>query len=64
MRRPAAGRSTLRTKIVATVGPSTSARDKVHALAELGVDVVRVNFAHAGHEEAANIIAWVREASA
>jgi len=63
MHRRAAGRHSLRTKIVATVGPSTSARDKVHALAELGVDVIRVNFAHAGHEEAGRIIAWVREAS-
>ncbi len=54
----------MRTKIVATIGPSTSERDKVHALAELGVDVIRVNFAHASHEEAGRIIEWVREASA
>jgi len=54
----------LRTKIVATIGPATSERDSVHALAELGVDVIRVNFAHASHEDAARIIEWTREASA
>ena len=54
----------MRTKIVATVGPATCERDSVHALAELGVDVIRVNFAHATHEDAARIIEWTREASA
>jgi pyruvate kinase len=54
----------LRTKIVATVGPSTSTVDAIHALAEMGVDVVRINFAHATHEGAAAIIRWVREAAA
>ena len=53
----------MRTKIVATVGPATRARDKVHALSELGVDVVRINFAHGTHEEHAQVIEWVREAS-
>jgi pyruvate kinase len=54
----------LRTKIVATIGPATAAVDKVHALAELGVDVVRLNFAHGTHESHARVIEWVREASA
>jgi pyruvate kinase len=53
----------LRTKIVATVGPATSAVDRIHALAEIGVDVVRINFAHASHANAAEIIGWVREAA-
>jgi pyruvate kinase len=53
----------LQTKIVATVGPATAQRDHVHALAELGVDVIRVNFAHTTHERAASVIEWVREAS-
>jgi pyruvate kinase len=55
--------SELRTKIVATIGPATSEVDKVHALAELGVDVVRLNFAHGTHESHARVIQWVREAS-
>ena len=54
----------MRTKIVATVGPATRARDHIHALAELGVDVIRINFAHGSHEEHAETIAWAREATA
>src|SRR5688572_20721060 len=52
----------LRTKIVATVGPATRARDKIHALCDLGVDVLRINFAHGKHEEHAETIEWAREA--
>jgi pyruvate kinase len=55
--------SDLRTKIVATIGPATAAVDKIHALAELGVDVVRLNFAHGTHEMLAQVIGWVREAA-
>jgi len=54
----------LRTKIVATVGPATRARDHIHALAELGVDVIRINFAHGTHDEHAETIEWAREATA
>jgi pyruvate kinase len=53
----------LRTKIVATVGPSTAERDRIHALAEIGVDVIRINFAHGSHEAAAQWIEWTREAA-
>jgi pyruvate kinase len=35
-----------RTKIVATIGPATSARDAMRALLAAGVDVVRLNAAH------------------
>jgi pyruvate kinase len=55
--------SELRTKIVATVGPATAAVDRVRTLAELGVDVFRLNFAHGTHESHAQVIRWVREAS-
>ena len=55
--------SDLRTKIVATIGPATAAVDKIHALAELGVDVVRLNFAHGTHEGHGQVIKWVREAA-
>jgi pyruvate kinase len=54
----------VRTKIVATVGPATRSIDAIHGLAELGVDVIRINFAHADHEGAADIIRWTREAAA
>jgi pyruvate kinase len=54
----------VRTKIVATIGPATAEVDKVHALAELGVDIVRLNFAHGTHEGHGRVIGWVREAAA
>ncbi|MGQ0561021.1 MAG: pyruvate kinase [Gemmatimonadota bacterium] len=54
----------MRTKIVTTIGPATRARDKVHALCDLGVDVLRINFAHGTHEEHADTIRWAREAGA
>ena len=53
----------MRTKIVATVGPATAERDRVHALAEIGVDVVRINFAHGTHELHEKVVAWTREAA-
>ena len=53
----------MRTKIVATIGPATASVDKIHALAELGVDVVRINMAHGTHERHREVIAWTREAS-
>ena len=53
----------MRTKIVVTVGPSTAEEDRIHALAELGVDVVRINFAHGTHETHARVVRWVREAA-
>ncbi len=54
----------MRTKIVATVGPASRTQDKIHAFAELGVDVIRINFAHGTHAEHAQVIEWTREASA
>jgi pyruvate kinase len=53
----------LRTKIEATIGPATAAVDKIHALAELGVDVVRINMAHGSHDSHARVIQWTREAA-
>lgn len=52
----------MRTKIVATVGPATRERDAIHALCDIGVDVLRINFAHGKHEEHAEIIKHAREA--
>src|SRR5688500_18939219 len=53
-----------RTKIVATLGPST---DKEAALADLiaaGVDLVRVNFSHGSFEDHARRVAHTRRAAA
>src|SRR5688500_5903272 len=40
-----------RTKIVATVGPATATPDRLAALVLAGVDVFRLNMAHAGPDE-------------
>lgn len=46
-------------KIVATIGPSTHAQEKILELAELGVDVFRINFSHASPEQVSEITQWV-----
>src|SRR5512132_1062641 len=40
-----------RTKIVATIGPSSSTRESLLALAEAGMDAARLNFSHGSHDE-------------
>jgi len=57
------GGGALRTKIVATIGPASGTREMIHALAEVGVDVVRINMAHGTPEAHAEVIGWVREAA-
>ncbi|HYU61281.1 MAG TPA: pyruvate kinase [Solirubrobacterales bacterium] len=52
-----------RTKIVATVGPATSAVDRLAELISAGADVLRINFSHATADEHADRIATIREAS-
>jgi len=43
-----------RTKIVATIGPGSGTHEMVRALAEAGMDAVRLNFSHGTHEEHAS----------
>lgn len=40
-----------RTKVVCTIGPSTSSEDGIRGLIEAGMDVARLNFSHGEHEE-------------
>ena len=40
-----------RTKIVATIGPATSSHEQVRALAEAGMDAVRLNFSHGTQQD-------------
>ncbi len=56
-------RGRLRTKIVATIGPASGTREMIQSLAEVGVDVVRINMAHGTHETHGQVIGWVREAA-
>ncbi len=50
-----------RVKIVVTLGPATSTRERIRGLLEAGVDVARLNFSHGTKEEHARLHAMVRE---
>jgi pyruvate kinase len=52
-----------RTKIVATLGPSSSGEEAVGRLIDAGVDVFRLNFSHGTHESHALAFARVRAAA-
>ncbi len=53
-----------RTKIVATVGPSSSPPERIAELIAAGVDVFRVNMSHGEHSAHAAAIAAIRESAA
>ena len=40
-----------KTKIVATLGPSTDSEETLKAMMDRGVDVFRINFSHADYED-------------
>jgi len=50
-----------RTKIVATLGPSSFAEEKIRALIEAGVDVFRINFSHGTPEQRDEALTNVRQ---
>lgn len=50
-----------RTKIVATIGPASSTREQLMALAHAGMDAARLNFSHGSREEQAERARLVRE---
>jgi pyruvate kinase len=49
-----------RTKIVATIGPSSRTRERLEELALAGVDVARLNFSHGDHAQHQEVIESVR----
>ena len=49
-----------KTKIVATVGPSSNTKQKLEELIKAGVDVFRLNFSHGTHEQHIEVIKHVR----
>jgi pyruvate kinase len=53
----------IRTKIVATVGPASRSPESLRALIEAGVDLFRLNFSHATHDEHSETFAAIRAAS-
>ncbi|MEX1061970.1 MAG: pyruvate kinase [Balneolaceae bacterium] len=50
-----------RTKIVATLGPSSNTFEKIEQLYLAGMNVVRINFSHGSHENHAETISHVRK---
>ncbi len=52
-----------RTKIVATVGPACRSEAKLAELVKAGVDVFRLNMAHAGPKDQAEVVAMIRNVS-
>jgi pyruvate kinase len=52
-----------RTKIIATIGPSCSSREKLEELIRAGINVARINCSHMEHDSAARTIAEIRELS-
>ena len=52
-----------KTKIIATLGPSSRSKTKIKSLIQAGVNVFRVNFSHALHSEVKETVKNIREAS-
>jgi pyruvate kinase len=52
------------TKIVATIGPASSSKEKIAALADAGMDAIRLNLSHGSHEEHAERAQNVRDVEA
>src|SRR5262245_24270771 len=52
-----------RTKIIATLGPATESEEMLVKLIKAGVDVVRLNMAHAKHDWTRMIIKRIRAAA-
>lgn len=51
-------------KIVATLGPASSTKERLRELADAGADVFRFNFSHGSHDDHAARFAMVREVEA
>ena len=51
------------TKIIATLGPATQSKEMLAKLIRSGVDILRLNMAHASHQWVADAMWFVREVS-
>lgn len=49
-----------KTKIVATIGPSSSSKEKLHQLIDAGMSVARLNFSHGSYDDHESVINSVR----
>lgn len=52
-----------RTKIIATVGPSTNTYESILEMIKAGANAIRCNFSHGNHEEWVQIVKLIRKAS-
>ena len=50
-----------KTKIVATLGPASSSKEVIKEMMNSGVNVFRINFSHASHEDALKRINIIRD---
>ena len=50
-----------KTKIIATIGPSTSSKEMLRKMIQKGVNVCRLNFSHLSHTNADEIISNIKE---
>jgi pyruvate kinase len=50
-----------RTKIVATIGPSSASKDTLKEMIFSGMNVCRINFSHGAYEDHRNVVKYVRE---
>lgn len=50
-----------KTKVVATIGPTSNTRESFFALADVGMNVVRLNMSHGTHESHGAVIQLARE---
>ncbi len=51
------------TKILATIGPATSAPDTLRLIHDVGVNAFRLNFSHGAHEDHAKVVKRIRQIS-
>ena len=49
------------TKIIATLGPSSSSPLKIHSLFQAGADIFRLNFSHGSHEDHKKKVFHIRQ---
>ena len=49
------------TKILATIGPATSAPDTLRLIHDVGVNAFRLNFSHGAHEDHAKVVKRIRQ---
>ena len=50
-----------KTKMIATIGPSSRSRETIKQMILSGVDVIRINMSHSSFEDARDVILKVRE---